>query len=456
MLNTRLENKRQQEWNLLNPHKWADEKLGLKIYEKHILKGGEWLGWQNFQIAFLRDLCNLNIRWTYAICNRGGSKTWLTALGSTCLLDNVPGFKVNIISGSLKQAEICYRYMQDFFLDTDMKVKIKGESTMGKTTLVDYGQVQVLPATEKRARGGRVNMVIIDEVCEAKPSIITAILPQAITAKHFKIVLLTTPNKLTHPAKEWWDKANEYNFVKYRWTGYQCNWIPKENIEELKNFFTEADFRIEVLAEWTSKTGAVFSYSDIQKALCDMSDLPPMNKIDRFFLGIDWGDAHMTVATVVGMYGDPNLNSDRWFVYAVKSWQNEKENVYIEGIDDLCQIYRPKVISEQAPISSYVNKTLREKLSGSGITFVTASYTKKKHRVVKNFKARLEKGKLKIPRVFRNTIEQLTNYSYKEVSGQTTEDYQKGNDDFVDSIVWANWGIHRSMSSIKQIGAYEG
>lgn len=441
---------------MLNPHKWADERLGDEIYHKHIVKGGEWLGWQKFQVAFLRDLCNLNIRWTYALCNRGGSKTWLTALGATCLLDNIPGFKINIISGSKQQAEICYNYMQDFFLDTDIKVKIKGESTMAKTTLVDNGKVQVLTASERSARGPRVNMVIVDEVCETKKNIIVAILPQIITAKHMKVVLLTTPNNLLHPAKEWWDKGDKLNFVKYRWNAYQCNWISRDTIAEFKNFFTEADFRIEVLAQWTSKSGAVFKYTDIQKALCDMSDLPPMNKIDRFFLGIDWGDVHYTVATVVGMYGDPNLDSDQWFVYNVQSWKEQKEDVYINGINDLCMIYQPKVISEQAPISAHVTRTLRDKLGGSGIIFTTDSYTKKKHQVIKNFKVRLEKGKIKIPRVFKKTIEQLINFSYKDVGGQPTEEYQKGKDDFVDSIVWANWGMHRSMSSVKQIGEYEG
>jgi hypothetical protein len=298
-------------------------------------------------------------------------------------------------------------------------------------------------------------MIIIDEACEAKASILTSVLPQTITSTKMKVVILTTPNRLTHIAKEWWDNANELGFVRYHWDAYQCPWIPRKNIADLKNVFDEATFDIEVMGKWVSKSGAVFRYSDIQAALIDFSALPPFDNISHFFLGIDWGDANETVATVVGVEGNPEEDSDVWYIYAVRAWRRERIDVILNGIKELCEIYDPMVLSEQSSISAYSNRELRAKLTETGVIMKTDSFTGKKHRMVNNVKARLEHRKFKIPKRFKKTIDQLVKYHYKMVADEVRDEYEKKEDDYVDSTVWANWGIHPAMGTIETLGDWE-
>ncbi|MFX0204380.1 MAG: terminase large subunit domain-containing protein [Candidatus Hodarchaeota archaeon] len=449
-----MQNRIKKDWYLDNPHLWCDDVLGPEIYQRHMRHKAKWTGFTDFQIAFMRDITDLTVPIIYAICNRGGSKTMLTAYSSCCLLDNLENYRVSVLAGSKKQASTCYKYCRDIF-DIPMKEKIKGETTQTNTQLITGGGMEILTASEKSTRSERTDMIIIDEACSAKGSILRSVFGQIITATNMKIVILTTPDKLTHVAKEWWDGADKTGIIRYHWDAYKCSWLPRKNIQLLKDtVYDEATFRIEVLGLWTSRSGSVFRYEDIQKSLCNMSELPPTVEIDRFFLGIDWGDAHETVATIVGLQGSPSESNDRWYVYAVRSWKKEYVDIIMDGIIELCQIFTPKIISEQAAISAYSNRELKDRLSELGLIMKTESFTKKKHRVVSNFNSRLEKGKIKIPRQFKKTIEQLTNYSHPMVNDEIREGYQKGNDDYVDSILWANWGIHHTGGRIETVGEW--
>lgn len=449
-----MQNRIKQEWYLDNPHQWCDEVIGKDIYGLHMRHQAKWRGFTDFQIAFMRDITDLKVPIIYANCNRGGSKTMLTGYSSCCLLDNLDNYRISVLAGSKKQASTCYKYCRDVFERTAMSEKIKGETTQTNTNLISGGGMEILTASEKSTRSERTDMVIIDEACSGKSSLLQSVFGQAITATNIKIVILTTPDKLTHIAKKWWDDAKNLGIIKYQWGAYECNWISRKNIEILKKIYDEATFRIEMLGLWAARSGSVFRYEDIQKSLCNMSDLPPTSEIDRFFLGIDWGDAHETVATVVGLQGSPADYTDQWFIYAVKSWKREYLERMMADIVDLCMIFTPTIISEQSAISAYSNRELKKELTDLGLIFKQESFSKKKHRVVNNLKARLEKGKVKIPRKFKKTIEQLTNYSYKMVNDEVRDDFQKGNDDYVDSLLWSHWGIHHSIGRIETIGEW--
>jgi len=451
----KLENKVNSDWNLSNPHEWADRIIGRSIYEKHTRADSPWLGWTPRQIAFLRDVCDFNIMFLFATCNRGGAKTLLTAYGSACILDNLENFRIVVASGSKDQASICYGYARDVFLDTSMSRKIKGESTLSKTEFINDNLFSVLPASEKRTRAPRGDMVILDEATQAKPSIVNSVIPQAITSGKMKVVILMTPDKLIHVVKEWWDKAAEIGAIRYHWDAYQCPWIPRRNIEQLKILFDKATFAIEVLGLWTSRSGSVFEHADIEAAMIDIEELPRFDLINQFYMGIDWGDANETVATVIGYTGDPKDDSDVWYVFAVQSWHRSRIDLMVDGLEELAAIYSPIILSEQSAVSAFVNRELRERLSGSGLIMKQQSFTGRKHRMVSNLKMRLERRKIKIPKRFKMTRTQLIKYHRKMVNEEVTEEFEKKEDDYVDSIVWANWGIHPKMGKITTLGEWE-
>jgi len=114
-----LTNRAKSDFFLQNPHLWADERVGIDLYEKHTLRGSKWRGWGEHQVSFLRDITDLSVTFQMGICNRGGSKTWLTAIGLCCLLDNVRGIRASVLSGSFKQAKTCYKYARDILNDSD-------------------------------------------------------------------------------------------------------------------------------------------------------------------------------------------------------------------------------------------------------------------------------------------------------------------------------------------------
>ncbi len=450
-----MKNKQKRDWHLNNPHLWADEYLGSELYEKHVVEGGNWLGWHPAQIAFLRDICNWKVPTVFAICCRGWGKTWLTAVAISCLIFYNPKLKINVFSGSKDQAQNCYDYLRDIINSCPELAKlVDGKPLMSRTKFLAGGYIRVIPASGKRTKGPRSNINIVDEVCETDSKLLQTLFGTTITAIKEKTVLLTTPDNLGHICKDWWDDYQKQNIIRYQFTAYETKHITKTRINELRNRLDEASFRIMVLAQWTASTGSVFRYEDIQAAKCDMADLPPVHEIDRFFMGIDWGYAHETVASVWGLQGDPTQHNDRWFLYAVESWQKKSEHVILNGILHLCEMYMPLILSEQAPISKFANINLRDNLP-PGIRMRTETFSRKKNQVVNNFKARLEKGKVKIPRIFRKTTEQLINYHFKETAGTIREEYEKEKDDYVDATVWAHWGVHARLNKIEYLGEYK-
>lgn len=458
----KIEARVNQDWNLQNPHLWSDRVIGRDIYELHTRHSAKWLGWQPHQIAFMRDVTDFRFPIIMAICNRGGSKTMLTSYSASCMLDNLENYRISILSGSKKQASMAYKYCKDVFLLSEMKLKVMGEVTLLKTDFIGGGGIEILAASEKQTKAPRADMVIIDESCSAKSSVLKSVMGQLFTAEAIKIVMLTTPDDPIHVTKQWWDDWERLGIIRYHWDAYQCAWIPPKNIELMKRLLDEASFRIYVLALWTSRSGSVFKYEDIMRALCDMADLPPLDYIDRFFIGIDWGDAHETVATVIGVRGDPLEGTDYWYVYDQEAWQATDFDTIIYGQDpditdrkrgilDLAEAYQGECISEQSSAGALGNRRLESELPERGLHLRKVSFTGKKHKVVGNARGRLERGRAKIPRRFKKLISQLTNYKYKMVGDEIKDEYEKKEDDRVDSYVWGNWGWNPYTSGTETI-----
>lgn len=387
----------------------------------------------------------------------------LTSYSTCCLLDNLENFRVSVLSGSAKQASQCYKYSRDVFNLSDMQFKVFGETTLSKTELIGGGGMEILAASEKQTRAPRADMAIIDEACSAKSIVLESLFGQIITAEKFKIVILTTPDKLIHVAKKWWDKWKKLGIIRYHWDAFACNWIPRKNLEIFKLLFDEATYRIEVLGLWTSKSGSVFKYEQIMQALCDISELPPVDKINQFFLGIDWGDAHETVGTIVGYTGNPLKGTDQWYVYDQVAFRREDLDIIVFGEEDegqfdrkrglleLAMAYQATAISEHSSASSFGNRKLEDAMADEDLILKRATFSGKKNKVVGNARGRLERKSYKIPRKFKTLINQVTNYSYKMVNEEIRDEYEKKEDDHVDSWLFGNWGWNPYQLDIESI-----
>lgn len=479
-LRERIRVKLDRDWWLNNPHLWADNHLGARVYEKHTL-GSKWRGWQPHQVAFLRDVTDIDVDILYAICTRGGSKTHDVAVGLSCILDTVPGIQIGWLGGSKIQAQKGYKYLRYMVENSTMYNKLEGETTQIETRIINDGKtglIGVQAASPKQVRGDRKNILVLDETCEISADIIDAARGQLITAgdddddtggaeKIFsKEIYMTTPHVLSSKAKELWDRGDPSHeqhipMVRYNWSAYQCPWISKKKIAHFKNIMDEETFTIEVLGQWASPAGNPFKYGDVMASLCDFTDLPAIWEIDRFYMGIDWGDAHQTVATVMGMTGDVSKGTDRWYVYDQLEFTRQRMDIILNGgidskgvetrgIIDLIDMYQPVILSEQSSSSAYANRELISK----GISIKTGSFSGRKNMMVKNLVVTFEKGRIMIPRFFRRLINQLIDYHYKVVAGEITEKFEKKKDDHVDSAVWTRWGIPaRIPGQIRTVGS---
>lgn len=390
------------------------------------------------------------------------------------MVDNIDKLRVSIVSGALSQAYMCYDYMGDIFRLTRMKEKVLGDVTMKRIKIVGGGIVRVLTASTKQTQAPRSDIVIIDEACSAKTEIVKTVIPQAITALKFKLIVLTTPDEQSHIAKTWWDNAEELGFVRYHWDAYSCKWIPEINIETYYNLVDESTFRIMMLGLWSSKAGTVFKYSDVQRAICKMSDLPPLTEMDFFSMGHDWGDVHPSTAVVLGVRGNILRGTDEWFVYNVKTYDEatveylrrtkypdwEKDDIIIEEHLNLVRLYhytKSLVIwSEDSPISRFPNRKYRRRLANEfELNLNTDSFSNKKSTVISNTKGTFEKGKIKIPEVFKSLIDELFKYHYKQRGDKILDEVEKVDDDHVDGLHWARWCIHPKMRTVEQVGALD-
>jgi len=298
--------------------------------------------------------------------------------------------------------------------------------------------MEILTASERRSRGGHVDILCLDEAVLIPKNLIDAALPVVRTSKRPKRIVMSTASPKV--SLGWflhiWQNAEELGFKRYEWPLEECHWIHKEEAVLASKLMDSQTYKIEYLGEIAERIGRVWDPELTRKALVDIRrievyPLPSTPDLTEWSLGLDWGFWHPTVITV---------------------WEKQGENLYARD----CRIRPETLLSDimlelredfpKVPIyadASGVHENYQ--LQKMGLKVYPVNFGKDKDALIGHVRWRLEKGLIKIPdpspenpdhdtlaecRKYYTLVQQMLAYSYDE-KGKP----RKINDDAVDSML---------------------
>jgi hypothetical protein len=301
-------------------------------------------------------------------------------------------------------------------------------------------------------------MLVIDEACAADGDILNLALGQ-LSGSPADVPLTriqSTPTKLVHPFRAWWDDAPAE--ARFTWTGYpeDCPWVSPTQMEQDRALHDKNWLRIHHEGEFGSATGTVFDPDDVDACslprppdghrsfgcrcgpACPVKDDLPWVTGAR--LGVDWGFQHPTVLTVLVAVEPPPAADElpmppTYTVAHAEGWVGRGEAWLYARILDLVREWRADAFLDASHV--FQNEALRAPIRDAGRRSFAVPFSKAKMEMVGNLNRLLQTRRLRIPFEARETKAQLLSYSWEE----GREVPAKVADDWVDSLMLAAWGF---------------
>lgn len=96
--------------------------------------------------------------------NRGGGKTFLSAVATMLDLVFKPGIEVRVLGGSMEQSRRMHVHLRRLFERPELAGLVKGRTTERRMKLVNGSEVEVLAQSQVSVRGTRVQKLRCDEI----------------------------------------------------------------------------------------------------------------------------------------------------------------------------------------------------------------------------------------------------------------------------------------------------
>lgn len=258
------------------------------------------------QAQLLEAVADLEIRYLILCAGRGGGKTkvvsWIVDWSEGILTEYFDKYDINVLGGSFEQSKQVYKYFNaDIYKTPLLEKKLVDEPTQRETRFRN-GSVKALTASSKAVRGPHVEMVILDEVCEADDDIVLSALPMTTGSKHGRVIMLSTPHKFFGVFQDYWDNAVKFKYRKFGpWSLIGLPWIDPDWIEQARTAFTPDRFKYEVLGQFP--TFGVLTFPEKWVDNCTAKEPFTLNPSYDMDIGVDWGDTEAkTVMLPVQLY----------------------------------------------------------------------------------------------------------------------------------------------------------
>lgn len=283
-----------------------------------------------------------NHTWNYLVWGRGCSKTFCNAVYSSLAAVLRPGEKIVILGPGFRQAQLVFKEIETFvdnspiFEDTIVGGKSKGIRHMTSEWTITFKNGSTIIAVPlgtdgSKIRGLRAHTLIIDEVAQVPEEIVDKVaIPFMATMKdpmakylnksseeqRDNILILTTSAyfQFNHAYRRYCSWLNEiikhkspdYFLSQINYLGVVDGFINRKVIELAKKQSTEADFRMEYLAEWLNDTMGFYPASLVES--CKSIAVQPEikgKKGDEYVLGVDPATEYNSCGFTVWKIGDP-------------------------------------------------------------------------------------------------------------------------------------------------------
>lgn len=410
---------------------------------------------------------------------RGGGKSVLLGAIGFCLwfLRNK---SVVDMGGSLAQAKLVYSYFTSIvYSNPQMLAHCEKEPLMEKTVAKGGNYFSAVPASPKAVRGPHPDVLMADEVCEAKDEILADALPMVSSSQDPLTILTSTFHKVFGAFQEIWDGADEFGYTRFTWdifdvtqsfdpkiwndpelnrvcsdlgklkelakgrTGDPEGWVQIENIIDAWRGKRSLDwFLTEYMGLRPSAVGLVNDPVDVEAAMLDATKEIEYHYVSgaECIIGIDWGFSSMTAVVDFMLHKDAvKVQIDN------KTYTQTASDVII---DDVVQMVRTRghrfIYADSA--GKFENDALQNRLNKERLKckVIEVVFSKDKDEMVGNYRAHFQRQIIKIPERFKEAKWQHKRYRYQEGSNRP----MKKDDHVPDATMCAlkHWpmGIERS------------
>ena len=420
------------------------------------------------QRAFLAAWCDYSKLQLALMSARYGTKTFLQAIGLATAAYCDPDFSATVNAGSFAQSQILYRYFEVFLLRSDrLRACIVGEPTKTRTELRGGGLVSVLTAGPASVTGPHPKMLVLDEVCLMKPTIVDLVMGQR--GAHGLVRATSTPYARFHPFHDWMQPGSGWE--TFQWgrrkildarTGEWEPTFPWDSRQVIEaELATQPGYwvQIHIDGQFGSAVGTILRPEDVEASeIADplrrpvpegvaQADLDPLYVEDAVVAtrhGVDWGFQAPTVVVAVQRLQVPNwrelgmTHPDLYYVVSDEAYTTAKEGAdkILGRIEDIVRAWPGDVYMDAE--NPHECQRVARSVRPLGHAAHAIPFSRDKMGMVSWMQLLFERRAVRIPRRFANLLEQL--YYYEWDKGK--EKPKKGNDDHVDALMLALWG-HR-------------
>lgn len=218
-----------------------------------------------------KDVLRDRQRFMMLTCARQVGKSTIVAVKVSNKAMAKAGSLVLVIAPSLRQSKELMRTVKQMLRLAGADFEKDNET---EVTLSNGSRVVALPGAEGTVRGfASVDLIVIDEAAFASDSLFYAVYPM-IQISRGSMILLSSAYITNGFFYELWNNGDE-RWQRYRVTAYDCPRYDQKELEEIRQWTPDRQFKCEYLAEFVDPDGATFTADEIHDAFDE--DLEPMS-----------------------------------------------------------------------------------------------------------------------------------------------------------------------------------
>lgn len=293
--------------------------------------------------------------------------------------------------------------------------------------------------------GEGVDFVVVDEAALIPENVWTQMIRPTLIDRNGAALIISTPRGHNWFWKIWTQgQKGDPRYESWHFPSWTNPYLPKEDIEELRDTLPEVIFQQEIAAEFIATAASIFRLSDkvIQPEV--------VQPVGHVYLGVDL--AKKVDFTV--LHGIRDV--DRKVCYHER-WKDVRWSDQLHRILDAVQaISEDPLVSGVTTIvdSTGVGDVVFEDLEMSGIDIIPIKFTNDwKQKAVTLLAADLERGRAHI---LEDQIQEFETYEYEITeTGKYKFEAASGHDDEVSAALLAHWGLEHEGAPEVQVMTYD-
>lgn len=241
-------------------------------------------------------------------------------------------------------------------------------------TLGNGSTIQSIPASEARARGDSIDLLIVDEAGFISMALWQAAEPSILAKPGSRVILASTPwGKPEHFFRQHYREGIETPSIDVKAWHWPSSVSPKADLGLLAKWersWSSIKYKTEILAEWVDDAGSYFTMTELDDAVADYTLTDPADAHGQLVsAGVDWGmsDAHAIVT--VAVLDDQDVNAatvGEGLVYFIPWLEFHHCKQYSWMVDRIIEIGHHyqlhTVVSEVNGVGAMPSEVLRNKM----------------------------------------------------------------------------------------------